>query len=378
MLHCLDGEQQLSNENVEDAYERREAELQFIECAYSSDECWMERFEVGGSDTANISSSSKIIAQVKRRLILSLPTSAPKSCENPSSTIYAQFHGHGKGVLSSSYIILTISIPEGYPVKEDEVVQLEASITGQMMAPSLQKLAVNALPSLLAACRREAMKYSGCEALHPILSCADSWIENEWRDIVSSSCSPNSSKMLLNSAPSTTIEQHTKSSRSYRLVQRLIYSHHIIAKSKRKSLKDLATKYNLGGYVKIGWPGIIILEGVEADCDGFTGEIKGMKWQHLNVRGEQHTEFDSLEILEGARVFSCQFVELDQHEMSTLATLCQERGLASLFKSCMKIYDSETNQSIATVASELNCAETTDTTTLYGALILVHHMNNIG
>jgi hypothetical protein len=64
--------------------------------------------------------------------------------------------------------------------------------------------------------------------------------------------------------------------------------------------------------------------------------------------------------------------------MSTLAKLCEERGLASLFKSCMKINDSESNQSIATVDSELNGVETTDTTTLYGALILVHHMNNIG
>jgi hypothetical protein len=185
MLHCLDCEQQLSDENEDDAYERREAELQFIECAYSSDECWMERFEGGGSDTINISSVGKIIAQIKRRLVVSVPTAAPKSCENPSSTINTQLHGNGKGVLSSSSIILTISIPEGYPVKEDEVVQLEASITGQTMAPSLQKLAVNALPSLLAACRREARKYSGCEALHPILSCAESWIENEWRDIVS-------------------------------------------------------------------------------------------------------------------------------------------------------------------------------------------------
>jgi hypothetical protein len=173
------------------------------------------------------------------------------------------------------------------------------------------------------------------------------------------------------------LERLTESYKSYKLVQRLIYSHHIIAKSKRKSLKDLSTKYNLGGYVKIGWPGIIIMEGLEADCDGFTGEIKGMKWQYLNVRGEQQADFDSLETLQGARVFTRPFIELDQHEMSTLATLCQDRGLASLFKSCMKIYESENKQSLPTVTAESHCAEST-ATTLYGALILVHHMNNVG
>lgn len=386
MLRGVDGQQQqLPHENEEEAYERLEAELQFIECAYSKDECWIDRFEDGGSNAANMSSGSKIIVQVKRRLLLSVPAvSTHYYCEHPTSTTRAQLCNNGKGVASSSSIILTLSIPEGYPVKEEQVVQLEASLTGHSMTSSWQKSAVKALPSLLAACRREAKNCSGCEALHPILSCAESWVENDWRAIVSASdtTSPNSSNVIRNSAPLsslpvTVMEQPTKSYRSYKLVQRLIYSHHIIAKSKRKSLKDLATKYNLGGYVKIGWPGIIIVEGLEADCDGFTGEIKGMKWQYLNVRGEQQADFDSLETLEGARVFTRPLTELDQHEMSTLATLCQDRGLASLFKSCMKIYESENNPSVPTGIAKIHCAEST-TTTLYGALIVVHHMNNVG
>jgi hypothetical protein len=381
MLQGVDG-QQLSNENEEEAYERLEAELQFIVCAYSNDECWIDRFEDGACNAANMSSGSKIIVQVKRRLVLSVPAASKNYCENPTSTIRTQLCDNGKEVPSMSSIILTLSIPEGYPVKEEQVVQLEASLTGHNRTPSLQKLAVNALPSLLAACRREAKNYSGGEALHPFLSCAESWVENQWRAIVSSSgTSSNSSNIIWNSAPSSslpiTMEQLTESYKSYKLVQRLIYSHHIIAKSKRKSLKDLSTKYNLGGYVKIGWPGIIIMEGLEADCDGFTGEIKGMKWQYLNVRGEQQADFDSLETLQGARVFTRPFIELDQHEMSTLATLCQDRGLASLFKSCMKIYESENKQSLPTVTAESHCAEST-ATTLYGALILVHHMNNVG
>ncbi len=97
----------------------------------------------------------------------------------------------------------------------------------------------------------------------------------------------------------------------------------------------------------------------------------------MNVRGEQQADFDSLETLQRARVFTRPFIELDQHEMSTLATLCQDRGLASLFKSCMKIYESENNQSLPTVTAESHCAEST-ATTLYGTLILVHHMNNVG
>jgi hypothetical protein len=128
------------------------------------------------------------------------------------------------------------------------------------------------------------------------------------------------------------------------LDRKLIYSHHIIARSKRKSLKDLALIYKIGGYVKIGWPGIIIIEGLHSNCASFVQEIKKMKWQYLNVRGEQQVDFESMKALKKGRAFPCEFVELEQEEMSTLASLCQSCGLANLFKTCMKIYENNDEQ----------------------------------
>jgi hypothetical protein len=372
-----------SDKEPAEACERREAELQFIESAYSTDECWIERSDDrGNSNTSSSSySNNNIILQVKRRLVLILPQA--KQCEKQ---LLPQLSDNSKKGSTIS-ILLTLFIPEGYPVNEDAVVQIEASLSflGNAL-PSVQKLAINALPSFLEICRMEANSHAGCEALYPILSCAESWVENHRRDInmslVSNIPTMSNSREIsaqTGSVPSTKHLFENTEKKRYTLVQRLIYSHHIIAKSKRKALKELASKYHVGGYVKIGWPGIIILEGLGSHCDEFTNEIKSMKWQYLNVRGEQHSDFKSMEALEEARAFSCELIELDQHEMTTLATFCEDRGLKSLFKTCMKIYESEDHQPEA--AEQITAAAgdvPSGTTSFYGALILVNHMNDLG
>lgn len=61
------------------------------------------------------------------------------------------------------------------------------------------------------------------------------------------------------------------------LTRRLIYSHHIIAPSKRAGLKECAQILGVTTFVKIGWPGCICLEGPADRVDAFVNHIS--RWR---------------------------------------------------------------------------------------------------
>lgn len=70
----------------------------------------------------------------------------------------------------------------------------------------------------------------------------------------------------------------------------LIWSHHILATSKRKFIHDTSKELNLNGVCKPGYPGIIIVEGEAANVDDFVEQIKQLRWQALSVKAEM--EYD--------------------------------------------------------------------------------------
>ena len=104
-------------------------------------------------------------------------------------------------------------------------------------------------------------------------------------------------------------------------------------------MKSLASALSLTGYVKIGWPGLIVLEGREEDCVEFYDSMRRWSWKFLVVRGEQQERIPTLSSgasLDGARKFH-EFIETD--DMSVVAQHCREVGLEALFKTSMKVYD---------------------------------------
>jgi hypothetical protein len=50
------------------------------------------------------------------------------------------------------------------------------------------------------------------------------------------------------------------------LGRRMIYFHHIINEGKREMVSSWAIQLRLGGYSKIGWPGLVVVEGSEEAC----------------------------------------------------------------------------------------------------------------
>ena len=101
-------------------------------------------------------------------------------------------------------------------------------------------------------------------------------------------------------------------------------------------MRNLASHYKLTGYVKIGWPGIVILEGRDDDCNAFYDDMRKWAWKYLVVRGEMQEKVPSSgDKTEQWRLFPT-FLETD--DMSIVASHCREVGLESLFRTSMKVY----------------------------------------
>lgn len=207
----------------------------------------------------------------------------------------------------------------------------------------IQKLAHNLLPDLLQQLRAEACTAVGMqsEVIFTLFACIQEWMDQTW-------CSECEALRAAFIEENQKQKQLTKSNAKYNidnkqqvLGRRLIYSHHLIASSKRKDIIQIARERRLGGYSKIGWPGIIIIEGEEGDCAGFTDDMRSMRWQYLTVRGEQQVDVPEGEDLDSYRAFSLKFEEMGRDDMSVLAQRCRDVGLESLFRTCMKVYENE-------------------------------------
>jgi hypothetical protein len=143
-------------------------------------------------------------------------------------------------------------------------------------------------------------------------------------------------------------------------------------------MKSLASHYKLTGFMKIGWPGLLIIEGREEDCISFYDEIRRWNWQYLVVRGEQQEAIsnsvssssseDDDDNLDAHRKFH-EFLEVD--DMSPVAQHCRKVGLEALFRTSMKLYDNST-----TTTHDDSSPTTTTTSEYYGAMVHVDHMNN--
>jgi hypothetical protein len=122
------------------------------------------------------------------------------------------------------------------------------------------------------------------------------------------------------------------------LGRRLLFSHHIINPNKRKVVVEWALQLGLGGLSKIGWPGIIVVEGPERGCQEYVARLQHLRWKYLVVRGEMVERGAPGTDLDALRKLPRGFQELGQDGMSELARRCREAGLEQLFLTSMKIY----------------------------------------
>lgn len=118
----------------------------------------------------------------------------------------------------------------------------------------------------------------------------------------------------LDAATSHVQEQQTDRplQRTVRVKRVLLWSHHLLAISKRKDIVSWSSELSLAGLSKPGcvppfsrhglwamskslshvhsYPGVIVIEGEESDSDEFVRRIKALQWQALQVRCEETEE----------------------------------------------------------------------------------------
>jgi len=109
-----------------------------------------------------------------------------------------------------------------------------------------------------------------------------------------------------------------------------IWVHHISNADRLKQIVIEAQQHGLGGYLKGGYPGVVVVEGQSQSVDDFISWIKGNKsrpggfgrnWGH-HVRGEARVEKRQLPV---------QFEELED-DMSKFGSLCKEAGVDKEFR----------------------------------------------
>jgi Protein of unknown function (DUF1115). len=111
-----------------------------------------------------------------------------------------------------------------------------------------------------------------------------------------------------------------------------IWVHHIKNVGRCKDIVREAKERRLAGYLKHGYPGIVVIEGPTALCNDFVQWIKGSKsrpggfgrnWGH-HVRGQ-------IELDQGSkRSFANEFQDIGE-DLASLAAVCRQNGVEDEF-----------------------------------------------
>lgn len=123
------------------------------------------------------------------------------------------------------------------------------------------------------------------------------------------------------------------------LGRRAIYFHHIINPNKRRVVMEWAVELQLGGFSKIGWPGIVVVEGHEGNAQEYVRRLQHLRWKQMVVRGEQTEQSGKPDdTIDAMRRLPRGFQEFPESGMSALAAACRDAGVEELFLTTMKIY----------------------------------------
>lgn len=213
---------------------------------------------------------------------------------------------------------LTFRIPEGYPLVSPVSV-LSVVSPSRLSNAQREKLSVQ-----LAA---KAQEMIGAEAILEVVQYAQDLITDEYHINEETSMTVSVKKNDTHSNEEEEIVNSIMFSR------RWIWVHHITNTSRRKDIIREAKERNLGGYLKAGYPGVVVIEGPCSSCEDFCVWIKGNKsrpggfgrnWGH-HVRGQ--IDFNDNET---DRKFDSCFEELD--DMKTLGELCKKHEVDDEFK----------------------------------------------
>ena len=144
-------------------------------------------------------------------------------------------------------------------------------------------------------------------------------------------------------------EQSTQNSdlrKASGVARRLIWFHHIKAPSKRKAARVWAKELSLGGFVKPGYPGVIVIEGNLQDAEEYVKRLKQLTWKAMSVRvaeeegergdGEASGECGTTVSPLASRRLSSDFRELPENGLGEMGQALRQAGLEHLLDAALK------------------------------------------
>lgn len=82
---------------------------------------------------------------------------------------------------------------------------------------------------------------------------------------------------------------------------------------------------------------MIVVEGEDSSCEDFVKTLRGWRWKHLAVRGEDTAAVPAGRTLDEERKLPRPLEELGEKEgVSALAEKCREAGLGELFDTLLR------------------------------------------
>lgn len=153
---------------------------------------------------------------------------------------------------------MRISLPTEYPSHGSPVITFTA--------PNLSKSEHHTLQS----------------SLNDLLSSLCSSTEERLNELIESFIDsiPTHTPSAQSSAEATVPEQSVRQQPTFIII---IWFHHLLSTTKRKNILALEA---LRGISKPGYPGILVLQGPKNDVAEALSELKAMRWQAMQVRGE--------------------------------------------------------------------------------------------
>ena len=242
----------------------------------------------------------------------------------------AQFSWNSLPMLEATlhlpHCCLRFTLPHDYPASEAPICSIDESpdpsILADLIRQAEERIGQESLLFLIEQCRDH------CE--EAIVALADEALAND---------SDLALAMQLSETPeASATDPCTKGGKSTGRTfgRRCIYSHHIIAASKRAAVMQGALDRGLSGASKIGWPGVIIVEGEEEQCQAYVRMLTSLRWKFIVVRGEEIFAIPDGKTVEDLRRFPPGFREFEASQMSQMATYCKEAGLHKLFMTVFK------------------------------------------
>jgi len=151
--------------------------------------------------------------------------------------------------------------------------------------------------------------------------------------------STNVTKPLRPSTP-TMLSDQAPNSHASPIARTLLRSHHLLSTQKRKSILTWSSELSLWGISKVGYPGIIIVEGRKEDVEEFERRIKGLNWLALSTRWQEVDPIDASEEklggVVGARPGQKGRV-IEVESVSEVGEMMRLAGLEDMFQSVFRV-----------------------------------------